>query len=208
MTRLTKAIKIQIINKAVEKAGVPDRYESLREARADLANRIRIDALGGQNAISDMLATAARIKALDNDSMACRKSSFGLAKSDAMYCYLGGRPICLYFNGYMDRRRGEAVWRSPVPKERPTYPAGHRFCEEFTALENSYSELEGREVSIAAEVRAMLDQFTTIKKLVAAWPEVKELLPPENASAIVNLPAILVSDLNSLIGIPTKEKPL
>ncbi|HGX9541937.1 TPA: hypothetical protein QHP84_004825, partial [Escherichia coli] len=44
---LTNYLKTQIINNALEKAGIPKRKSALRAARVEWAERVRLAAIGG-----------------------------------------------------------------------------------------------------------------------------------------------------------------
>lgn len=65
----------------------------------------------------------------------------------------------------------------------------------------------GKLVSDAQDLELQVEQtcrkFTTIKKLVEAWPEVSTLIPEQAAAEVKpQLPAIPVADLNAKIGLP------
>lgn len=55
---------------------------------------------------------------------------------------------------------------------------------------------------MAAQVKATLNQFTTVKKLLEAWPEAKDLIPDDVDEVKPKLPVVQVQDLNCLIGLP------
>lgn len=59
-----------------------------------------------------------------------------------------------------------------------------------------------KDVQSAIQItRATLAKFSSVEKLLEAWPDVESFLPkePENAA---NLPAIPVGDLNKMLGLP------
>ncbi len=57
-------------------------------------------------------------------------------------------------------------------------------------------------------VKAVLDATGTVKKLLAAWPESRELIPDHvlNPPKKAMLPAIQTGELNQRIGLPVKKK--
>lgn len=61
---LNKAVKEIIVDNALAKAGIPQRKKALRAARADWAERVRLAAIGGPEAESEVLKTEKKIAAL------------------------------------------------------------------------------------------------------------------------------------------------
>ena len=54
-TVLTSSIKEQIIRNALAKAGIPKRKAALRAARIAWAERVRLQAIGGQEVEADII---------------------------------------------------------------------------------------------------------------------------------------------------------
>ncbi|EOY8614745.1 Nmad5 family putative nucleotide modification protein [Escherichia coli] len=52
---LTNYLKTQIINNALEKAGIPKRKSALRAARVEWAERVRLAAIGGVEKEAEIL---------------------------------------------------------------------------------------------------------------------------------------------------------
>lgn len=52
---LTNHLKTQIINNALEKAGIPKRKSALRAARVEWAERVRLAAIGGVEKEAEIL---------------------------------------------------------------------------------------------------------------------------------------------------------
>ena len=69
-------------------------------------------------------------------------------------------------------------------------------------IEGDYKTVCGKKEGIAAQVMATLNQFTTVKKLLEAWPESKDLIPDNVDEVKSLLPVVQVQDLNCLIGLP------
>lgn len=200
MTRLTNHIKQQIVDNALEQAGVNRDRDSITERRAKLAEDVRTDSLGGSDRVLEIEKIEKKIHKLDALLKGICRYSFSLTKGTSMrYCNIGGAQVHLYFNG---GRIGEG---DSVKKIRPSevvYKAGHRFVNEFHSIENDSKKLNERIEELSLQVRASVNQFTTVKKLLTAWPEAKELLPKKIEESKPQLPAILVKDLNKLIGLP------
>ena len=200
MTRLTNHIKQQIVENALEQAGVNKDSKLITKRRAKLAEDVRTDSLGGSDRVLEIEKTETKIHKLDALLNGICRCSFSLTRGTAMrYCNMGGAQVHLYFNG---GRVGEG---DSVKKIRPSdvvYKAGHRFVNEFHSIENDSKKLNERIEELSLQVRASVDQFTTVKKLLTAWPESKELLPKIVEESKPQLPAVLIKDLNKLIGLP------
>lgn len=62
MTRLTKAIKQQIVSNALKQAGVGGDKEALRLRRVEHAEAVRVECLGGVDAVDEIEKTVKKIK--------------------------------------------------------------------------------------------------------------------------------------------------
>ena len=62
--KLTNAIKQQIVDNALTKAGIPAREEALRTRRAAWAEKVRIDACGGAEAEAKLVELRVHITEL------------------------------------------------------------------------------------------------------------------------------------------------
>lgn len=76
--------------------------------------------------------------------------------------------------------------------------------DEFDAIELEQRTVNDLRTHVKAEVTAIVNSVTTIKKLLEIWPESKELLPPDEQ---VQSTAIVanVDNLNTMIGLPTSN---
>lgn len=210
MTRLTKAIREKMVNKAIETAGINDAFLKLKTQRANLAESIRVDSLGGQTVIDTLMVKYDEIKELfDNDTFKNAQGMYLSGPEEDYELYninLGGMRVTLQYNGQYDRlnRNGvDRVFRSPVPRDSNiNYPADHKFAKAFFKVEKTRRELVDRRDGLKVQVNATLNQFTTIKKLLEQWPEAKDLLPSCLNELKPQLPVVQVKDLNCLIGLP------
>lgn len=209
MTRLTVRIKNQIITKAITLAGIDAEFSSLIKRRAILAENIRVDSLGGKAKVKKIVDKVAEMQDSFREGKLLDKvkgaNMTGYVKSPRLYAInLGGMRVNINFNGNEDYY-GEAkeVYKSPVPDGYSiNYAADHKFTKEFLSIEGDCDVTKGKREGIATQVRATIHQFTTIKKLLEAWPEAKDLLPSKIEESKANLPAVQVKDLNCLIGLP------
>lgn len=204
MTRLTNAMKEQIVLNALKQAGINDENQAIRVCRAELAEAIRVECMGGSERVTELEKTIKKIKKLQENLNCVFKNSFYVSKREGMtYCNLGGAQVHLYFNGGDNNYDGDSVCKTPIPSD-VTLTADHPLTVRFHNIETTARVLKDKTDVISAQVRGSLSSFTTIKKLLAAWPEVKELLPETVVESKPQLPAVLVKDLNKLIGLPSE----
>ncbi|AXD71505.1 hypothetical protein LHY41_000300 [Salmonella enterica] len=202
---LNKSIKEKIVDNALAKAGIPQRKKSLRDARADWAERVRLAAIGGPEAEAEVLKTEKKIAALiakvpeelRTDNMIIR------TRAD-IYLNLAGSCVCAYFNGnYRAHESGQPDHICKVTPYEYTLLADDPLVTEFYSFDALYREIKSDETDIRQNVTAALDKARTVKRLLEQWPEAKELLPAEDA--VVPLPpAIRREALNEMIGLPTE----
>lgn len=209
MTRLTVSIKDKMVNKALVVAGINKEFKSLVGRRALLANSIRIDCLGGKENIAKIKSHFEKISKLTGSDLiknVSKYSSFyAISDYELNHINLGGMRVTLQYSGeycgYEDRDK--RVLHDIVPCDKSVvYTADHEFTKEFLLIEGDYKTVRGKKEGIAAQVRATLNQFTTIKKLLEAWPESKDLIPDDVDEVKPKLPVVQVQDLNCLIGLP------
>ena len=210
MTRLNKSIKEQIVKNAIDTAGITEQFAQLRTRRAKLAEDIRVDFLGGEDGIKAIEDAVNKVNEIKESikSLSSFKGGFDVYIRESCrieYINLGGMRTVLQYNGDLrigDSEHKDKVRRSPTPAYgEVAYPADHRFTKEFLSIEGDYKALCDKKSGLYHQVMATLNQFTTIKKLLESCPEVKDLLPKEQA-AKPSLPVVQVKDLNCLIGLP------
>tara|TARA_Y100001938_G_scaffold149998_1_gene239123 strand:- start:4581 stop:5201 length:621 start_codon:yes stop_codon:yes gene_type:complete len=204
MTRLTKALKEQIIENALVKAGVREREAALKVRHAEFAEACRIFAIGGEEEAKKVekqmtkikklwleLPSYARGHSLDSINYGIRVANTGT--SEERYWYFGGSKPC----HRADRK----------PKYSPPFvniADNEPLIQEHSAIELEKEAVHNLKQSVEANVSTVLDTVTTVKKLLEVWPEAGELLPKSEAGASMHLPAIQVTQLNAMIGLPSE----
>lgn len=194
MTRITKEMTQAIANNAVKKSGVLALLEQEKVDRFEWAERVRIFALGGDAAAARAEKTMAKIEALRKE-----------LPSGVDY---GGRvrrvddDIQINLAGVSVEAKFDSKKTTPYTT---TILADNELVQAFYDLEGRREDLVARRETIKAQVVATVSKFTTVKKLVEAWPEVVELLPPQVETTKSNFPAIQVADLNKLVGLPSDQ---
>lgn len=190
MTRITKTLTEQIVKKALDKAGITATRGDLEESRFKWAEAIRVEGLGGADAVDRMVKTLEKMEELRKtlpDTLDAIIYQCGTRK--IIRCNLGGI-----------RARAELREYAASPYE-VTLPADHPLTVEFHELESAQTDIEKRADEIIAKVRGTVQQFTTVKKLLEAWPEAVELIPA-TVDTGAKLPVIRTEDLNKLVGLP------
>lgn len=132
---------------------------------------------------------------------------------------IAGKRVSLYFNGWKNipdtiKRYGDApaaktnrlkfenaVDRWGSQDEIFKCDATHQLSSDFDVIANEQSTLGTLISTTAKEIIAVLDSYTTIEKLVDAWPEVKAFIPADVAPAPVNLPALPIASLTEMLGL-------
>ena len=209
MTRLNVKMRKDMANKAVEVAGVPAELAVLVKRRAALAEAIRVDSLGGLEGIATITGLRSSLETTAQNPLLKNVSGFEVTPATKGYelyhINLGGMRVTLQYNGEVSEHAEKRLCKSPVPR-KVTYDAESEFTAEFLAIESEYKDLTNKREGLLSQVLATLNQFTTVKNLLAAWPEAVELLPAVVPESSTQLPVVQVKDLNCLLGLPTGEE--
>ncbi|HAK8204805.1 TPA: hypothetical protein H2W01_004443 [Salmonella enterica] len=202
---LNKSIKEKIVDNALAKAGIPQRKKALRAARADWAERVRLAAIGGPEAESEVLKTEKRIAALIAKLPEELRENRTFVRYDSdIYLNLAGSRVTAYFNGnYRHNEPGSPDHIRKISPYEYTLLADDPLVTEFYSFDALYREIKNNETDIRQNVTAALDKARTVKRLLEQWPEAKELLPAEDVAAPLP-PAIRREALNEMIGLPTE----
>ena len=185
MTRLTKRIKEKICRKAIEQSPV---NKALAEVNSQLS-KLTLDVYNDNatnEQIEDMCKIVERVKKLPFNFR-------GFFETSYIKCVFGG----MYTNLYTP----DGVIFYDL-KENPTYTAEHEFTKRFLDLEHKKDSLIKQKNDLKLEIQALLDRCATLKKLQQIWPESVNFLGSiETDIAIINLPAVVIEDLNNKLGI-------
>lgn len=88
-----------------------------------------------------------------------------------------------------------------TPVEMISLPADHWVMARLQELESEVAAINGEHITLKSTVFATLNKFSTVKKLVAHWPEVEKYIPKDQPVTGTGV-AISVADLNAMCGIP------
>lgn len=208
MTRLNQKIREKIISNAIEQSGVIDRQENVNERRANLANDIRIRAIGGDQVEKDLSEKMRKLKAYvkknSHHGIDCRIYENGM--NDKIYVNFAGRAVNLHFNGDENGNKkrvikytGKNGWQ-----KRFAITNGEPEIEEFDDICAEQDQINKIIETITTETRAIVNSVTTVKKLLEIWPEVKDLLPEDEKQRSTVIIAN-VAGLNTVIGLPKES---
>ena len=192
MTRLTKHIREQILANAQTKSGNRAAREATSQKRKDWDEAVRIDSLKGHaDLLTQLDAKVEKIRQQVPESFQGAGSPIQRRGKIRVNC----AGFVVYANGW----NGEKVAPSThtITADNPLAQQFHDICAEEKANNESWEKVK-------ASVNAATGAVTTVKALLKAWPECKELLPEHVEEAKAQLPAIQVADLNALVGLPSE----
>lgn len=201
--RLTKQVKESIVGAALAKAGILELRDTLRLKRAEWVERVRVESFGGPAGAAKVDAAIAQIKAIVQTlPEGVTSSALPVRIESSMYVNCGGISLRPRFNGLLSYVGGIPSVCKPCMD--CTLKADHPLVAEFHALEREATELSSKVELITANVCAVLEGVHTDTALLKVWPEAAELLPTATTTP-AKAPAVLTSDLNKLINLPSKD---
>ncbi|EAW4195719.1 hypothetical protein FFV02_22960 [Salmonella enterica] len=127
-----------------------------------------------------------------------------------VFVAINGQSRYLYLNGSVN---GEAT-HIEIAKVEDGGPWVNRsrilisddsLLAELMSLDKDYSYLVSKEETFNNTLDAVLKNARTVKQLLTAWPEAKELLPDDLQKATCTALAINPEELNAICGIPSAK---
>lgn len=205
MIRLNRDSKAAIVRNAVEKAGINTRGGALTKHRANWAEAVRLDALGGKAVEKRIKLLEKRFeKALADLPDGVRADELFRTDYDIMV-NVAGLSFRAHFNGMRSHGGDDHIYR--VTPASHTLKPKSPLVAEFHAIEQEQAGIDDAIDAIRAKVHGTLSRFNTVAQLLKAWPEAKELLPADIGAVVkaAQLPAVQTKDLNKLIGLPSES---
>lgn len=204
MTRLNNRIKEEIVEKALIKAGIPDKKKAIRKRRAAWAEAVRIAAIGGAEMEKKIKSINRRFKKAMSEFPEDLISRESLFRTDHhIYMNVGGCQAYAQFNGTTSGwPRNNRVYK--VSPAKFTLEADAPLAVEFRAIEAEEKDVDEEESNLRANVIGALSKVGSVKRLLDMWPEAKELLPSDLSPVKAQLPAVRTEDLNAMIGLPSE----
>lgn len=197
--RLNKSHKEEIARKARALSPIHKQIEELLEERKLLAEKIRIESLGGSEKATKYQNIADKIIELREELPENLLShSQGVTTNNSMYVRTDNQ---YYSRRYLTLPKTSVVSGDcyDMLTQSKYLPALLVSIEKEEAFQKELSELYDT-------VFASISSITTVKKLLEQWEEAAELLPSELKQPKIHLPALQAHKLNKLIGLPTKEE--
>lgn len=99
-------------------------------------------------------------------------------------------------------KRQQAQW---VGRTLQTYEATHDIAVRVEKHEAAAAALAERVTQARAQATATLDRFTTVEKLIDAWPEIKPFIPAGKAPPPA-VPALPTQHLNQMFDLPVEAE--
>lgn len=197
--RLNKSHKQEIASKARALSPIHKQIGEVLKERKLLAEKIRVESLGGAEKATKYQNIADKIIKLREDLPESLLShSQGVTMNSSIFVRTD--------NQYYSRRHLMLPKTSVVSGEcydmttQSKYlPALLESIEKEEAFKKELSELY-------ENVYASISSITTVKKLLDQWEEAIELLPEELKQPKIQLPALQTNKLNKLIGLPIKKE--
>lgn len=194
MTRLTNILRDKIVENALTKAGVTKRLKASESALEQWGEDVRVDLLGGKVKADDLAIKRNQVREIADGIDASLRST-----SDIFY---GRKEVSLNMAGVRVKAKFPAYGISP---QSGTLLSDNPLVQRYYDLRAIQEKVEAEHDNISAQVRATVYKFGSVKRLLEAWPEAKELLPEILPEAKSQLPAIQVADLNALVGLPSGD---
>lgn len=201
--KLTNAIREVIVNNAVAKSGLNDVRDAIVKQRAEWANKVRLETIGGVEEEQKLADINNQYESLcESVPKSLRLTGRPPVVTDTdIYVNVAGVSFYAYFSGQLNTYTGESVRK--ISPAKATLLADNPLVAEFHEIHNKQAEYDDKLSTLTNSVRAAVQKVTTVKKLLEVWPEAKELIPEEVEKQVKQLPSIRTEDLNKMIGLPS-----
>lgn len=198
--RLTTALRDAIATNAIKKSGVVAAQANNDKAFAELAEKVRVQILGGEKKAAEADAKLAKAMKIEKELHELGITQFCIrrGRSSEIYPSFGGARTRLDY--------GDDTYKLTPSRDFCLLDPDDPLTVEFHQLDNEKHTLSQQREEVKVNVYAALNSVSTVKRLLEVWPEIKELLPTNLDAARAALPALRVGDLNKMIGLPTEEK--
>lgn len=220
MARLTAAIRDGIIANAIKTKDFAGRDMDIVQKRADFAERLRLFIMGEYGLTDARLAEIkVQVEALANE-VKFEGAQYARIWFDGSHyridVNLAGQLRHIYRNGDTNDNRFKPLFGSSQAEYDKTTYTPHtgesdfivrdpKWREELDAIDLEAAQLREEYLTLKSTLAATISGFTTVEKLLEAWPDAKELIP--ETLPIANKPgtniALSVADLNAMCGIPS-----
>ena len=196
--RLNKSHKEEIARRARALSPIHKQIEELLEERKLLAEKIRIESLGGAEKATKYQNIADKIIKLREELPENLLShSQGITMNNSIFVRTDKQ--------YYSRRYLMLPKTAVVSGECYDMTTDSKYLPELLESIEKEEAFQKELSDLYDNVYASISSITTVKKLLEQWEEAIELLPPELKQPKAQLPALQTSKLNKAIGLPTKK---
>lgn len=196
-TRLNAYLREKIIENALAKSGLPTELEAINNAIKQWGEEVRLKTNGiTDTEIDNILAQTRRTYRQLPEQLQYNPPLGLIRKAHFMYVSLAGQHIMVHF----------AADRYTVSSAAAHLRAGDPLIDRYHSLNDKRKEVESKIQTLCATVNGVVNKVSTTKRLLDMWPEAKELLPENLEEAKVNVPALVVADLNAMIGLTSQPE--
>lgn len=189
MQRLTNALRDVMVKNAIEKAGINAENDALLKKEIALANKILTRELAPY--------TQEMLREQEQELQA----RYGNIKPDTRYGRWFQQSQSLTV---VDTSLG-TVHYLHLGEESLITPSSRinekQYKQQLQHLANKKEKVRRKQKELCQKTYAILNSYTSMKKLLNDWPEAKALLPDEEAQKQTTALAIPRADINALIGL-------
>lgn len=219
MTRLNKSNREKIIENAVIMSSIPSARKALTPRVKALAEKVRIDILGGIEVAQELDKYAAKVKALPLGPIKPEwVSDFGFKRRYCVFMVVGSFKMRadfsggLFHDGYSDvngvEGRSHLVYALsnaylpfPCDNSKEYHPESELGAELLDIID-AWKALKTDEEVLRAQVSNVVHSVSSVKKLLEVWPNAKDLIPASETK-VFHAPAVIdTKSLDGLIGLP------
>ena len=220
MARLTAAIRDGIIANAIKTKDFAGRDKAIVQKRADFIERLRQVALDAYGLTDARIAKIkSQIEAMQKEAAFDEKAFFRVNFDGSNWAWdvnLGGQRRRLYRDGTYHNGSAQPLFSDsqaeydknryhPHYNENDFIVSDPQWREELDSIDLEAEQLREEYNTLKSTLAATISGFTTVEKLLEAWPDAKELIPA--TTPIAKQPgtgiALSVADLNAMCGIPS-----
>lgn len=219
MSRLNKTIREKIIDNAVTASTIPASRKALIPRVIALAEKVRIDILGGVEVAQELDKYAAKVKALPLGPIKQEwTKDFKFTKRCCVCLVVGSYKMRVGLNGelyntdydgvndlegrsYLLYVGADTYLNFPADNDTSYHPESELGAELLEIID-AVKSLKTDEEVLRARVSDVVHSVGSVKKLLEVWPNAKDLLPPSEAK-VFHAPAVIdTKSLDQLIGLP------
>lgn len=216
-TRLNASIRDAILENAIEQSGVKAESIAIIEARAAFCEKVvqfELDRIGETQAT--LRAKHKKAESVGNTFIyvSTSKQSANPGGHSYVNANICGMRIYLYANGALNGGTATHMTEETHPHLRYISDGGNfyprqtvtiadtAYADEWNAICKRHEANNAKREELKAAVTAALKKYTTVGRLLEAWPEVKDLMPKEYTVSTGTGLALSTETLNAICGLP------